>query len=121
MRYLAAVTLTALILAFSLHWADAKQPHPPASPWFMTEVQPLIAPLVDLAHTDNYGIHGDVVSWEEQGAMWWVFVLVVLPDNKEPTAAVVTVRQLSGQRLRLWSMSRPFLWTPDLSLVNRQF
>lgn len=52
---------------------------------------------------------------------WWVFVLVVLPDNKEPVAAVVTVRQLRGERLRLWSMSRPLLWTQDLSLVNRQF
>lgn len=28
---------------------------------------------------------------------WWVFVLVVLRDNKEPVAAVVTVRQLRGE------------------------
>lgn len=100
--------------------ARAKNPHPPASPWFMTEVQPLIAPLVDLAHTDNYGIDGDVVTWEQGDATWWTFVLVVLPDNQTPVAAVVTVRQLRGERLRLWHVSRPFHWTPDLSLISVQ-
>lgn len=89
----------------------------------MTEVQPLIAPLVDLAHTDQYGIDGDVVTWEEGNATWWVFVLVVLPVRDgvlTPMAAVVTVRQVSGERLRLWAVSRPTPWTPDLSLVSVQ-
>lgn len=123
MRHLLiCVTLVvATLLSTATH---ARTPHPPASPWFLSEVQPLIAPIVDLAHTDDYGIDGDVVTWEEQGATYWVFVLVVLPVRDgvlTPLASVITVRQLQGERLRLWAVSKPTPWTPDLSLVNRHF
>lgn len=58
---------------------------------------PLRGASSPVAHTDQYGIDGDVVTWEEQGTTWWTFVLVVLPDNQTPVAAVVTVRQLRGE------------------------
>lgn len=112
--------LALIITVASVMPSHAKPSRPPASPWFLHEVLPLITPIVDLAHTDNYGIDGDVITWEKNGSTWWTFVLVVLRPDRQPVASIVTVKQEAGERMRLWQMSAPFLWTPDISLIAEQ-